>query len=215
MDLSNLKTKSGAGRAFYSPRRLPALWAESAHIGAKCGAVSTAYWANSANLFSAIGGAFGAVHELTQAATYETLVNITGSGWLGWILSATYDANDATHTQYIRLTVDGQTYEFSKAFTEPASAVGYRAVLGAAIPARAAVANNAGEYSVMGGYGDSGFRYAAGRQEYIALGQTQLGMAAGLAGLRFDRSLIVEVKTSLLASTDYYRTAACDYCLEG
>lgn len=211
LEIPRFKPTAGAGRCMYNPHHLPLMWAGSANTQLKY-ATNTAYAANSANFFTQLTNTFAAVKQLTAAAEYQTLVDITGAGWLGWVLTPTYFFNGASHTQYIRFTVDGVEYEFSKTFTEPGSAVGYRAAIGAVFPVGANTGNTGG--GAIATYLDSGFAYANGQQDYMLLTPIQNAMTFSAAMLRFDQSLKVELKTSDLDGTAQYATGACDYCLE-
>ncbi len=212
MEISRLKPTAGAGRAFYNPRRLPQFLVGSAYVGIKAGAATTTYAASTTTFFAQLANAWGAVCTLTDADTYATLVDITGAGWLGWVLSATCKVNDQVHTQSIRFTVDGQEYVCAREITEAAAAFGSRNVVGGAFQGSPATATSSYAWGILGIQSTD---YGFGTLSPLNLSPTQQIMAAGGATLRFDRSLKIEVKSSVLDAVTQYNQAACDYALEG
>lgn len=216
VSLRALQCSKGQGRAFYNPHWLPEYHAQSALICAKY--TSNGYYsANQAELFTLINNSFGAVLTLSAANAYETLINISGSGWLGWVMTATCMVNNQTHTEYIKFTVDGKEHEYSREFTEPATAVGVRALLGSPMQNGPAYLTSAGYTGYAGNAQDYGFTgLSDDSTAYVMmLNQTEQLMTIGGATLRFERSLKIEIKTSVLAASSQHKTVACDYVLEG
>lgn len=206
----------GTGRGLYNPRKMPVfVCASSAAVALKNNSTSLAAYASEAGFFAQISAGFGAIRKLTSADAYETLVEIAGAGYCGWVMTASCNSDGQTHTQALRLTVDGQEFEFSKTFIEAATSTGCRAVIGGCLQALPAITTSIGYSGLIGSYGDSGFQHADGRAENLVLIPTQQILALGGSCLKFERALKIEAKTTRLAGTDPYLTAACDYCLEG
>jgi hypothetical protein len=156
----------------------------------------------------------GAAIEISDANTWSTVCNLTGSGFLTAVIAPTTNLT-ASFIPSIRITVDGVEYEFT---TASAPAAYSRLVLGG-IPALIPIANTTSASAGIGDYSDIGFGGSNTHNglfvsEYVYIPQPHRTIAAGFAACRFEQSLKVEAKCSELASAQPPRGAYAVYQLD-
>jgi hypothetical protein len=210
-------TAAAASRWITNPKQLPVAIVNEANLSLKTSATVTNNFTavNSATSFTAMA-LRGAQTSVAVADTYVTLANLTGSGFLFNVICATNTG--AGYTPTIRITVDGTIYTISSSSTVNAT---FRLVLGALISAAPSV-------SAIGAVGtdiispnagpDNGFSGANVGGLYnpatASIMTPEMILAYGLPCLRFETSLIVEMKASLLASSANDRIGGVSYRLD-
>ncbi len=155
----------------------------------------------------------GAQTSIAVADTYVTVANISGSGFLANCVSPTHTA---THTPTIRITVDGTAYTIAPSAVQPLSS---RMVLG---PTSSGASVGAIEALSLNGGSDNGFLNAAvGGLNQIVTGNTAISLMTpegllsyGYQLLRFESSLLVEIKCSLLSANAVDKQCGATYILD-
>lgn len=207
----------GANRWITNPKHLPVSTVNQANLSLKTSAtVANNFTAvNSAASFTAMA-LRGAQTSVAVADTYVTLANLTGAGFLFNVICATNTG--AVYTPTIRITVDGVVYTISPSSTVNAT---FRMVLGvliAAAPSVSAIAAVGSDIISPNAGPDNGFSNANVGGLYnpavAAITTPEMILAYGLPCLRFESSLLVEMKTSLLASSANDRLGGVSYRLD-
>lgn len=214
----SLNTYTGGTRFITNPKHLPMHVVIGSGTFIKTGATTSAA-ATSANLYTGLANR-GAQASISVAGTYVTIADLSGAGFLFNVISPTHSASS---TPTIRVTVDGTVYTFA-----PSSNVnaGYRFLLGPValgIPSVTAstTATTAGDIVVPSGPPDIGFSTGSvggipsitGAGGAIILTPEQI-LSMGWACLRFEQSLLVEAKCSLLSGTAVDKSCAATYRLD-
>ena len=173
---------------------------------------------NSALVNSSTAGFFtalalrGAQTSIATANTYVTVASITGSGFLVNCISPTHTA---AFTPTIRITVDGTVYTLAPSAAQP---IAHRLVLGPIL----SVASTTVESITLNGASDNGFWLAAvGGLNQITAGQVETSiptpeaaLSNGLPVLRFESSLLIEMKCDLLSGTAVDKQCGASYILD-
>ena len=215
----NLSTYAGGGnRWITNPKHLSAMSLPQANLLLKTGQTAVAA-SNIAGFFTALA-LRGATASISVADTYVTVANLSGSGFL---FSAVSPTHTASFTPTIRITVDGTQYVIAPSANQ---AAGYRLTLGSlsqipsiALTSTAAVA---GDISLPNSAADVGFTNAlvggvaaptAGTLS-VALPTPEAALSYGLPALRFESSLLIEMKASLLSGTANDKSCGAVYRLD-
>lgn len=210
-------TSSGGSRWITNPKHLPVAIVNEANLYLKTSATVTNNFTavNSATSFTAMA-LRGAQTSVAIADTYVTLANLTGAGFLFNVICATNTG--AAYTPTLRITVDGTAYTIASSAVVNAT---FRMVLGALISSVPSVSSAAaiGSDIVLPNAGpDAGFSGANVGGLYnpatASIMVPEMILAYGLPCLRFETSLLVEMKTSLLASSANDRLGGVSYRLD-
>lgn len=209
---------AGGGRWITNPKHLPLHVMQSATILVKTGTSGTAA-ANNSAIYTSLANR-GAQASISVADTYVTIANLSGAGFLFNVISPTHSASFAPT---IRITVDGTVYTFA-----PSSSIssGYRLLLGPLIPMQPATAagntaSTVGDIPLplsgndpgfASGYGSVGGVPNIGGNSGLLTPEQILSM--GWSCLRFEQSLLVEAKCSLLSGTAVDKSCAATYRLD-
>lgn len=200
------------GNVITDPRHFSAGYVGYGELGVKTAVTGTAL--SNTDLFFTSGALFGAQASISAADTYATLCDINGSGFLCNVVSP---AHSAGAIQSFRLTVDGVEYVISPG----APMTNIRAVLGPTVPGVVTTYSAtavAGHLIGLGSYADAGFSAAkVGNFDPLFsayLLRPVIILAHGLQCLRFETSLKVEVKSSLLDANTTLRRALATYRLD-
>lgn len=185
-----------------NPKHLPMCSASYASVGLKTG-LTTAVALNASGV-SATLATKGARAAQTVADTYVTVANLSAAGFLTNVVSPVYSG--AGHTASIRLTVDGSAPVVISGAIGDSCAL----ILGALQPGWPMTATTFdGHGGFPGGYYDGGFgdvpfgnihQEASGSNYKIILTPHEV-LSLGYPALRFEKALLVEVKSSLLSAT--------------
>lgn len=206
----------GGGRWITNPKHLPLHVMQSGAILVKSSTAGT-YAANNPAIYTSLANR-GAQASISVADTYVTIANLSGAGFLFNVISPTHSAS---FTPTIRITVDGTVYTFA-----PSSSIGsgYRLLLGPLIPmqpatAAGATASTVGDIPLPLNGNDPGFAYGSvggvpniGNNSGLLTPEQILSM--GWSCLRFEQSLLVEAKCSLLSGTSVDKSCAATYRLD-
>ena len=201
----------GGSRWITNPKHLGRLSVQNTKLFAKLTNSTTAN-SSVAGFFTAVA-LRGAQTSITVADTYVTVANITGSGFLVNCVSPTHTA---TFTPTIRITVDGVAYTIAPSAAQP---IAHRMLLGPHTVAPSVSTNES--FSPNGG-SDNGFWTAqtgglvqvTSSQVDVALQTPEAAMAYGLPMLRFEQSILVEMKASLLSGTAVDKQCCASYVLD-
>lgn len=163
------------------------------------------------------GARCGAQASISVADTYVTLCSLTGAGFLGNVVSP---AHSAAFTPTIRITVDGTAHTLTP--TSALATAGDRIVLGSVTPGTPIILTGTSpsqDVPVVNAYMDDGF-FAAMNGMFapvanVALPSPLMMLSTGMPMLRFEKSLIVEVKASLLSADAAQKQGLVTYRLEG
>lgn len=163
----------------------------------------------------------GATAAITVADTYVDVCRLTGSGFLFNAVSPTHTAG---YIPSMRITVDGVQYVIAPSANQT---LAWRMVLGPVTigtsVAGIATASVAGDVLVPNGAFDSGFanakiggvrQHGASAADFLGIPSETAILSLGLAALRFESSLIVEMKCNLLSGTANDRSCGVSYKLD-
>lgn len=159
----------------------------------------------------------GATANVSADDTYVTVCDITGAGFFNNAIAPMYDSGNYRAT--FKFTIDGIVYTIATgASTVP---FGTRAVWGCAIPYSATTTLSNPPHIGVATYNDGGVEAAKsgsviilGTSREILLPNTHFGKLYGLAGVRFDKSLKVEIKISTITNSAVKYTAGAMYALD-
>jgi hypothetical protein len=209
----------GGGRFITNPKHMPLLSVREASLNIKAG-VTAQHLASAAAFWTALARD-GATAAITVADTYVTVCSLSGAGFLFNVISPTHTAG---FIPTFRITVDGTQYVIAPSANQT---LAWRMVLGALTIGTSAVgpttAAVAGDIALPNGAFDAGFVAAkvGGVRQYGGAGADFLGiptenaiMSNQLAMLRFESSLVVEVKASLLSGTANDKNCGATYKLD-
>ena len=202
-------TTVASGRWVTNPKHLPLNFATANVISMKR-AAATIDTSNVATFWTAFA-LRGAQTSITGADTYVTLADISSDNG-GFLVNVVCPHDSAgTTMQTIRITTDNVVYVIAPTAVLTANS---RLVLGpVATNANATLANAA----TIGGGGDAGFSGTAvgGVNNSISLVVVppESAMSYGMPVLRFESSLKVEVKCSVLSVTDTAKQCGASWFL--
>jgi hypothetical protein len=162
---------------------------------------------------------YGVWSNVIGSDTYNTIVDVTGSGYLYWCISSTQQlsSNDIVT---IKITVDGVATEISGTINSRASNSGDRLFIGA-YSQRAQGTSTTG-YNGYNGSSDGGYRSdnrtsfptnGIDRKYDASIISTDAFQFPGMPKLRFETSLKVEAKIGNYEAT-FIRFAAAAYKLD-
>lgn len=212
----SLSSYAGGNRWITNPKQLPIHVVTSANTNIKTATTSIAN-AGNANFFNGLANR-GAQASISVADTYVTVASLTGSGFLFNCISPTHSA---VSTPTIRITVDGTVYTIAPSST---IAAGYRVLVGPLVPvlpsiAAAGTAAVAGDGMGPSAQSDGGFYIGSTGGIPLITGSVSLIspeqiLSMNWASLRFESSLLVEMKCSLLSGTAVDKSCAVTYRLD-
>lgn len=196
------------------PNRLPIIVALQSNINMKT--TATTFTPSSSSGFYTRMALSGAQSAITVADTYVTVADLTGSGILTNCVSPTHTA---AFTPTIRITVDGVVYVIT---TTGDITLAYRLVTGSHTNSASIVpittASVAGDIVGVGSPRDPGWPSAltGGRPVTTAcyLHPPTTLQSYNMPVLRFNKSLKVEMKASLLSGTATDKECGCAYILD-
>lgn len=199
---------SGGNRWITNPKQLPLCIQTAASTLLKTAtgtnAAISAAWSNIA--------AEGASTSIVTADTYVTVANLTGAGFL---FNAFSPSHSSAFRPTIRLTVDGTVYTISP--TADVTGAAIRMILGAVQVNTPLIA--AGDAVLPNNSSDPGF--AATKTGGITLAATSVGvmlpqwmLVYGYPVLRFESSLLIEMKTNILTGVAAEKICGATYRLD-
>lgn len=207
--LSDLVRGLSEGFVFRRPAQLPVCLVVQANIYAKYGLASISNLSVEA-CFSSYLANRGAVAQVTSADTWTTVCNISGGGYLGWVV-----APHTTSDTMLRITSDG----IARTITSTSNVSGYRLFAGSFWGGYQATAVGGTIPGSVANYYDRGYTAPTGSELFRKIQQgsvypTANMLVCGLPVLRFETSLLVEAKTAAngLSGANAYAGAA--YCLD-
>lgn len=155
----------------------------------------------------------GAQTSIAVANTYVTVCNITGSGFLANCISP---AHTASHTPTIRITVDGVVYTITPSAAQP---VNHRILIGnttvgASVGVVEALSPNGGSDNGFWPASVGGFNQVTASQVAISIPTPEAALSYGLPVLRFESSLLVEMRTDLLSADAVQKQCGASYILD-
>lgn len=217
--MSNLSQFVGGNRWITNPKHLPLLSVIQTALNIKGGTVVKTL--ASAAGFHTTMARDGATAAITVADTYVTVCNLTGAGFLFNAVSPTHTAG---FTPTMRITVDGTQYVIAPSANQT---LNWRMVLGPTIPgvsiAAPTTASVVSDIPLTNGGWDSGFtnakiggihQYGDSASAFISIPSQPAILALGMAALRFETSLLVEMKASLLSANAVDKSCSVSYRLD-
>ena len=209
----------GGNRWISNPKHLPLLSVREAALNIKEGTVVKTL--SSVSGFYTAMARDGATAAITVADTYVTVCTLSGGGFLFHAISPTHTAG---FIPTMRITVDGTQYVIAPSANQTAA---WRMVLGPTMPgvsiAFPSTASVVSDIALPNGGWDSGFanarvggvhQYGDSSSAFISIPSQQSILALGMAALRFESSLVVEMKASLLSGTANDKNCAVSYRLD-
>lgn len=207
----------GGNRWITNPKHLPITRATDSLLYVKDG-VGTSKASNNAAFYTAMA-LLGASGAITVADTFITLLNASGGG--GFLYHVVAPTHSAAFTPTIEITVDGGTvYTIAPTSTFAAQS---RLVLGATTPG-APVITTVGTYNEnqiiqASSYNDIGFQGRIGGIHTLATGVValppeQVMMSFGMPMLRWEQSILIRVKASLLSAVAADKQCGAHYRLD-
>lgn len=206
-----------ASRWITNPKHLSLFVPQQSRLSVKT-AQTSASDASAAGFFTALA-LRGASTSISVAATYATVCNLTGAGFLFNAVSPTHSAS---FTPTFRITVDGTAYVIAPSAAQIA---GNRMVLGPLTPGISSAAGASAPINsdliIINGPNDAGI--AAGLTGGIAVGTNisyvgiptpEMILSYGLQCLRFEQSLKVEMMCDLLSGTAVDKQCGATYRLD-
>ena len=174
----------------------------------------------SSNSFTSAMYVYGAaVGNVLNNDTYNTIANITGSGYLLWCLSST-NATAENTVVTIKITVDGNVSEISGIINQRAAGdrdrllIGaYTAGVGDSTSGSSSSYNSGGDFGASSTYSrfpSSGIQ----TQPKCGIIRPDAFNFPGMPKLRFETDLKVEMKISTYEANGTSRTAAVSYRLD-
>lgn len=207
MNLSALFPSSG-GRFVTNPKHLPIAAPSGVYVKTASGTLSD----NTLAAFFTALATLGAQSAITVADTYVTVANLKGSGFM---FNAIAPMHSAAYVPTIRITVDGVPYTIAPTGNLN---TGLRLVVGSLTAGTPIITAASGDNQLANGYNDSGF--SGGRTSGVLTpasagipSEAQI-LALGLAALRFETSLLVEMKCNLLSATAVHKQCAVTYRMD-
>lgn len=205
----------GGSRYITNPKHLSAFAAAGSVINVKTSA-TTLQTTAAAAAFTALA-LRGAQASVSVADTYVTVANLTGAGFMFNCISPTHDTLSFTPT--FRITVDGVVYTLAPSTTFVNL---YRMVLGpvtSGLPSISGISTIGSDIPGVNSPTDLGFQTAMVGGVPTATGNISIPtpeqiLAFQMQCLRFESSLLVEMKTSLLGSTSINKQCAVTYRLD-
>ena len=204
----------GGSRWITNPKHLNCISNAKANISLK--AAPAAIHASSAAAFFTSAAVRGAQASITVADTYVTVANLTGSGFAFNFISPTHDG---TFTPTIRITVDGTVYTIAPSAV---AAAGNRLVIGPTTSgyiSASTVATLGPDISGVNSAQDHGFTgsMVGGVQTVsgtVGIPSPEFALSLGMQALRFESSLLVEMKASGLSASSIDKQCAVTYRLD-
>jgi hypothetical protein len=209
----------GGGRFITNPKHMPLLSVIQTALNAKTSPTAQSI-ASVAGFWTAIARD-GATAAITVADTYVTVCSLSGAGFLFNVISPTHTAG---FIPTFRITVDGTQYVIAPSANQT---LAWRMVLGAVTMGTSttgiATASVAGDIIVPNGAFDVAFanakiggvrQYGASAVDFLGIPSETAIMSNQLAMLRFESSLVVEVKASLLSGTANDKNCGATYKLD-
>lgn len=204
----------GGSRWITNPKHLNCISNAKANISLK--AAPTTIHASSAAAFFTSAAVRGAQASITVANTYVTVANLTGSGFAFNFISPTHDG---TFIPIIRITVDGTVYTIAPSAV---AAAGNRLVIGpttSGFISASTVATLGPDISGVNSAQDHGFTgsMVGGVQTVsgtVGIPSPEFALSLGMQALRFESSLLVEMKASGLSATAVDKQCAVTYRLD-
>ncbi len=204
----------GGSRWITNPKHLNCIANPKSSIYAKWSATSQN--ASSASAFFTSLALRGAQASVTVADTYVTVANLTGSGFAFDFVSPTHDG---TFTPTIRITVDGTVYTLAPSAV---FAAGNRMIVGPVTSgaiSTSVVATIGSDLSGVNSPSDNGFTgsMVGGVQTImgiVGIPTPEFALSLGMQALRFESSLLVEMKASGLSASAIDKQCAVTYRLD-
>lgn len=207
------------GRWVTNPKHLPLVSVIQTALNVK-ELITTKTLASVAGFYTAIAKE-GASAAITVADTYVTVCNLTGAGFLFNCVSPTHSAG---FRPTIRITVDGTVYTITPSADQTAA---WRLVLGPTTSGISitgvSAASVAGDIIAPNNSWDSGFtnariggvvQHGGSAADFLGIPTPAAIMRHGLPMLRFESSLLVEMKCNLLSGTANDKNCAATYLLD-
>ena len=191
----------GGSRYITNPKHLNIIAAPKALIAVKTAQATTGAM-SAAGGFTALA-LRGAQTSITVADTYVTVTSQTGAGFAFNFVSPTHDGG--VHTITWRITVDGLVYTITSA----GHAIGNRLILGPitqGVPATSTIGAIGTDIIAPNAAADAGFQTASTggvtvqATSAIGIPTPEMILSNNWQCLRFESSLLVEVKCNLLSS---------------
>ena len=207
---------STSSRYITNPKHLSLISVPKALIVVKT-AQSTTAAMDAAGGFTALARR-GASASISVADTYVTVANLSGAGFLFNCISPTHDG--AAFTPTFRITVDGTAYVIAPSAVQ---LLGNRVVLGPitqGTPATSAAAAIGTDVISVNASADAGFQTASvggvTTQITTAIGipTPEMILSNNMQCLRFETSLVVEMKASLLSGTAVDKQCAVTFRMD-
>lgn len=218
-DYGAATTTSSGSRYTTNPKHLPLLSVREASLNIK-NTSSTQQLASVAGFWTSLAKD-GATAAITVADTYVTVCSLTGAGFLFNVISPTHTAG---FIPTFRITVDGTQYVIAPSANQT---LAWRMVLGAVTMgtsiASPTLASVAGDMLVPNGAFDAAFvnakiggvrQYGGGASDFLGVPSETAIMSNQLAMLRFESSLVVEVKANLLSGTANDKNCGATYKMD-
>lgn len=204
----------GGSRWISNPKHLNCIANPKSSIYAK--ASPTFLNASSTSAFFTSIALRGAQASVTVANTYVTVANLTGSGFAFDFVSPTHDG---TFTPTIRITVDGTVYTLAPSAV---FAAGNRMIVGPVTSGAISTSNSAtigSDLSGINSASDNGFTgsMVGGVQTIsgsVGIPTPEFALSLGMQALRFESSLLVEMKASGLSASAVDKQCAVTYRLD-
>ena len=209
-------TSSTGGRWVTNPKQLPITRVTDSNLYVK-DQVNTSKASNNAAFYTAMA-LLGSSGAITVADTFVTLLSVSGGG--GFLYHVVAPTHSANHTPTIEITADDVLYTIAPTAVFAAQS---RLVLGATTPG-APIITTAGTYNEnqviqVSGYNDVGFQGRIGGVHTLATGPAalpseQMMMSFDMPFLRWERSITVRVKASLLSAVAVDKQCGAHYRLD-
>ena len=210
---------SGGSRWVTNPKLLPILSVYSSALKLKTGTI-TSTDSTVAGFYTALAYE-GAASAITVADTYVTVCDLTGGGFM---FNAVGPSHTAAFRPTIRITVDGTVYTITPSADQ---ALSRRLVLGPLIhsisTATPSAATIVSDTSLPNSGWDSGFfaakvggvrQYGDSASAFVSIPTESALMTFNMPVLRFESSLKVEMKASLLSGTATDKQCGVTYRLD-
>jgi hypothetical protein len=217
-DARSLTVASGS-RFITNPKHMPLLSVREASLNIK-NTGTTQQLASVAGFWTALARD-GATAAITVADTYVTVCSLSGAGFLFNVISTTHTAG---FIPTFRITVDGTQYVIAPSANQT---LAWRMVLGAVTMGTSIAASTtaavAGDIIVPNGSFDAAFpnakiggvrQYGGAANDFLGVPSETAIMSNQLAMLRFESSLVVEVKCNLLSGTANDKNCGATYKLD-
>ena len=204
----------GGSRWISNPKHLNCIANPKSSIYAK--GAATSQNASSTSAFFTSLALRGAQASVTVADTYVTVANLTGSGFAFDFVSPTHDG---TFTPTIRITVDGTVYTLAPSAV---FAAGNRMIVGPVTSGAISTSTAAtigSDLSGVNSASDNGFTgsMVGGVQTImgiVGIPTPEFALSLGMQALRFESSLLVEMKASGLSASAIDKQCAVTYRLD-